>query len=379
MQPLVLELASRSRVTHELGSARQARPKNRSKPGRTISRIATQTKSYQVRIIEEAIMTTIPPYYADNNANAAMVGGGGKDFRRTSDSDDESLDLGTVPEEERFKGKPRSPWKVLDKYRRIKKVSGVVGVGTDDTEIIDPTFAADIKDKVILLKFDCWNQNNCRHVPYLGQAAILRSPKGGIAKFATCMHNLVTDLNENGELEICLPTHVCVLANQKEAFVTLPYTGWIKTTSRAIPLRDGVTWSYGFDVSLGPVLDEQTGAQNWPYNPFRAQILNEMVSNLKSFDLVDDDFSYVVGLKIGIVCYVPQVGKDVFLEAGRPSNIKFRQTFSNAVKLFTTLAIATVCGKEKEDVMIYTGIITNAGNDQIEYNVNTYKGVLVRC
>lgn len=112
--------------------------------------------------------TMTSPRSADNDATAVMVGGDDDavaesysgesiDCLRTPGREG-SLELrGTVPMTERFQGKPRSPEKVMDKSRRIKRVDGVPGVGTDDTESIDQKFAADIKGKVMLLQFVCWN------------------------------------------------------------------------------------------------------------------------------------------------------------------------------------------------------------------------------
>ena len=322
--------------------------------------------------------TMTSPCSADNNAIAAMVRDGGNDVAescseesstnhglRTPDSE-RSLELrGTIPMAERFQGKSHSLEKVLDKSRRIKRVAGIPGVGTDDTESFDQKFAADIKEKAILLQFACWNEQS--------EAVNLCNPKMGILKFATCKHNLATDINDDGVFETCLAPHTCVLANRRSARITFPNTGWRKRSHHEILLRDGITWSHGFDISLGPVVYAQTGAENWPNDPVHARILNGLVSNLKSFDLVDENFLYEEGLKIGIVAYNPRVGEDAFSEVGGPHGINILRTWAIAVKGFNAAKIGAV-GREKEDVMIYTGIITKDGNDHIEYNANSYKG-----
>ncbi|CAB9497107.1 expressed unknown protein [Seminavis robusta] len=290
-------------------------------------------------------------------------------------SSEGSMDLRKpVPVEERFQGKPRSPEKVMDKSRQIKKVDGVPGVGTDDTESIDQTFAAGIKKKIMLLEIDCWNVETGEDAPYLGQVAVLRNPQTGTRKFVTCKRNMTTDENDKGEIEECHSPHKCVLANGRSAQIILPNTGRKKMPGDAISLRKGIVWSNGFDISLGPAIDLQTGTENWPNDPVRSRRLNELISQLGSFDLVDEKFLYEEDLKIGIVTYKPGAGEEDFSEVGGlEEGIPIWYSWANAVKGFIATKIGVVLG-EKDDLMIYTGSITEVGNDHIEYNVNTFKG-----
>ena len=87
--------------------------------------------------------------------------------------------------------------------------------------------------------------------------------------------------------------------------MTTPNTGWVKDASP-------VTWSSGFDLSLGPVIKEgTTPKEQWPDDPLRARHLTafirshstEFIQRARPFDVVDDDFSYTLDLKIGIVVY----------------------------------------------------------------------------
>jgi hypothetical protein len=272
--------------------------------------------------------------------------------------------------------KARSAEKVLDKTRRRKAVPGVSGIGTDDTEAIDRDFAAQLKASVVLLKFDCVTETG-EEVPYMGQAGLLRNPKiHDEVKFATCKHNFSTAPNEEGQLEFCQAPHKCVLYDSITARIAIPNTGYEKIPSHAMVLRDGVTCSHGFDLSLGPAINEETPQEQWPTVPLFCRLLTEFVQKVQPFDVVDEAFSYNVGLKIGIVVYNAGSFKDeeAFSEVGGTEGIEIDDTWANRTYGMNKLKHEEILGGENV-VMIYTGFITKGDdNHHIEYNVNTYKG-----
>lgn len=267
-------------------------------------------------------------------------------------------------------GKSRSTEKVMDKSRRSRCIAGVTNVGTDDEEEIDQSFASKIKASAVLLRFDCWNETTGAEVPYVGQAGFLRNPKNrDEVKLATCMHNLVTDVNQDGQLEFCQTPHKCVLHNSTAANIHIPNTGWRKNTSHALTLRNGVKWSSGIDLSLGPSMNGYC-----PVDPLESRKLKLFLQKVQTFDVVCDSFQYKVGLKIGIVVYKTASDEEAFSEVGGVDGIDVTDTWANRTNGIRKLKYEKVLGAD-ESVMIYTGIITKGDNDHhIEYNVNTFKG-----
>mmetsp|Transcript_2408 Transcript_2408/g.4959 ORF Transcript_2408/g.4959 Transcript_2408/m.4959 type:complete len:378 (-) Transcript_2408:135-1268(-) len=270
--------------------------------------------------------------------------------------------------------KARSAEKVLDKTRQRKAVPGVSGVGTDDTEAIDWEFAAQLKARVVLLKFDCVTETG-EEVPYMGQAGLLRNPKNrDEVKFATCKHNFSTAPNDEGQPEFCLAPHKCVLYDSVTARITIPNTGYEKIPSHAMVLRNGVAWSHGFDLSLGPAINEGTPQEQWPTDPLFCRLLTEFVRKARPFDVVDEAFSYNVGLKIGIVVHGAGSFNEAFSEVGGTEGIEIDDSWANRTYGMNKLKREKVLGGENV-VMIYTGFITKGDDEHhIEYNVNTYKG-----
>lgn len=273
-----------------------------------------------------------------------------------------------------FGGQTRSAEKVLDKSRRCKRVEGVPHVGTDDTEEVPPELGARIKESAILLKFFCQNVVTKEIHPYSGQAALVRNPQNGAVMFVTCKHNTGAEANKKGELEVCLDPHECMLQDNSAADIHLPDTGWRKMPSHAVKLRDGATWSNGFDLSLGPTIHADSAEEHWPNDPWRKEFLEDLLQKIRPFEVVGDGFSSDVGLKIGIVVFNPYAEKEeAFSEVNGLADIDVDESYANVTKGITEAKIEAVLG-EKDSVMIYTGCITFDGNQHIEYNVNTYNG-----
>ena len=275
-------------------------------------------------------------------------------------------------------GKSRSAEKVLDQSRRSQRVAGISNVGTDDVEPIDLLFAAKIKSSAILLRFDCWNEATGEEVPYVGQAGFLRNPKKlDEIKLATCKHNLATDFNDDGQLEICgPPPHKCVLHNFATAYISIPETGWRRRASHAVTLRGDVTWSHGIDISLGPAIHEGTPENQWATKTLNHRRLEFLLPKVQCFDVVDECFRYEDGLKIGIVTFNTgsDLDKRAFSEVGGVDNVEVADTWASRTNGMTKSKYEEILGP-KDSVMIYTGTITKGDSDlHIEYNVNTCKG-----
>ena len=240
----------------------------------------------------------------------------------------------------------------------------------------------------MLLTFMCFDTVTNKAVHYVGQAAIVRDPNTGVRMFATSKHNLTTHKSKvTGNLEICNDPHLCTLGkNGSAAEIIFPNTGLkLNNSSHKVDLRDGYTWSC-FDNSLGPVVDRNTGAINHPNRPAKADRLNRLIEQSTPFEVVWDDFLYKKGLKIGVVVYYPGAQEEekeedfseevgglsgvVNLLSSKIGGVLFKAVDWLKLKIFHVF-------RQKADVMIYTGVITRdakAGEDHVEYNVNTFKG-----
>ena len=161
-------------------------------------------------------------------------------------------------------GHDRSAEKVMDKSRRAREIAD--GVGTDDDESISQEFANTIKRSPILLDFFAYKELDGGRIRYLGQAFILHCPETISTHFVTCLHNICTESNAHGEMEVCEGPHSCTVtgdSKNQSAFVKFPSTGWVLDESRhKLELRDGVFWKHGFDVSVGPCAKDATSAED---------------------------------------------------------------------------------------------------------------------
>ena len=216
-----------------------------------------------------------------------------------------------------------------------------------------------MKQSAISLKFETYNWITGKIEPYLGQAFLLRSPDESSTMFVTALHNISSEENRKGELEICLSPHTCTVASGVAAFVKFPNRGWVKEDHHAIKLRDGVTWSSGFDISLGPSTNAE---EQWTEDPVKAEMLKRLLKSTEPLKVVEDNFPYAEGLKVGILVWTPSASPDkkefsvVDIEKGQEES-----------------SIKQVCG-DTRNVMIYTGTISHVGTKHIEYNVNSFKG-----
>lgn len=290
-----------------------------------------------------------------------------------------SMELrGVDPPIERFRGKSRSPEKVMDKSRRFKIVDGVPGVGTDDSDSSDymtSDFAAGIKSKAIFLRFFCYNHVTYRKNPFNGQAALLHKPENGKLFLATCKHNLVSEPNRDGQHEECWKPHSLILADGGiEADIPISNTGWECAPQVAVPLRNRISWAYGVDINLEPLHSTDVGAAYWPGEFSKAFSLNAVMGKLSSFDVVEESFVYEAGLKIGLVVYFPDgVAVENFSEVDSVEEIDVDETYATTTRGRDETNIASVLG-DGDEVKLHTGHITYVGDKHIEYDANTYKG-----
>jgi len=194
--------------------------------------------------------------------------------------------------------------------------------------------------------------------------------------FATCRHHFGSAPNEEGQMLECGPPHKCVLHDSASALINLANTGWVKTLDHALTLRNGAVWSNGFDLSLGPVISENTATENWLNDVVRQRGLNNLIPKVRPFKVVDEKtFTYEEGLKIGIVVYNHGCNREEAFSEVNLDDIDIGDESSYAVRTkgIKQAKMEAVLG-EKDSAMIYTGYITHVGTDHIEYNVNTHGG-----
>lgn len=123
----------------------------------------------------------------------------------------------------------------------------------------------------------------------------------------------------------------------------------------AVPhlLRDGVFWSTGVDVSLGPSITESEALVHWSGS-------NNANNKVIPFRMVDHGFVYAVGMKIGIVVS-SNTGADE------------EDALLDGDHLEDGIHLRDIYG-ELNNVMIYTGVITRVGNGYFEHDINTFLG-----
>ena len=316
----------------------------------------------------------------------------------------------------------RTPQKIMNPNRQSKIVFDGVGTDDNDNEEDDSTFVTEdfanrLKRSAILLHWECEPIDGSVSTRYIGQAFLLRrttpttntnttlttggtstentltQQRGGFVTsktpttmvLVTCKHNIMSEVNDVTEiLEECSPPHEMFLVKKDSncnddanyyltAKINIPNTGVEEMTkqqqtSSTILLRKGVMWKYGIDISLGPVIDNGTAETCWPEHAGRRDRLQRFLNYARPLDLVDKEFVCTKGLKVGILVQVPPgvVDRNAFSSSEE-------EVISSSAEDITDRLFEKVCGKER-DVMIYTGTILEAGEDNIEYDINTYKG-----
>ena len=106
-------------------------------------------------------------------------------------------------------------------------------------------------------------------------------------------------------------------------------------------------------------------------------MLSAVIGQIGHYEVVGDDFSYDLDLKIGIVVYSPpgidKVEAFSEVEGGLASiQIESPSSWANGVR-GNEAKIRAVLG-EPDTVMLYTGSISCDGSRHIEYNINSFKG-----
>ena len=298
--------------------------------------------------------------------------------------------------------------KIMNPNRQSKIVFS--GMGTDDdadkdyTTFITEDFAKLMNRSAILLHWECEPFDGSVSTRYIGQAFLLRKrmtttnttnlnntqKQQQRVTLVTCKHNIMSEVNDvTGVLEECSPPHDMFLvkkdssncndddAHYLTAKINIYNTGveeiskQHQTSSNTILLRKCAMWKYGIDISLGPVIDNDTATTCWPEEHFagRRDRLQRFLNYVQLLYLVDKEFVYTKGLKVGILVQVPPGGVD----PNAFSSLEEEEMISSSAEDITDRLFEKVYGKER-DVMIYTGTILEAGEDNIEYDINTYKG-----
>lgn len=263
--------------------------------------------------------------------------------------------------------KPRSAEKILDKSRRMAWYWGSAKIKTDakpdEKVLIEPEFATHLGKSAMCLHWLCRvvkpagapATQKFPHKPYEGQIFILRNPTDGNCVFVTAKHNTCSEYNKEGLWEVPFPgSYTIQMANSNTAAeVRIPNVGWPKDENYpSFHLRNGVHWSTGIDISIGP------SANVGDYtDEFDVSGMRELLNEADKHTIVTDGSVYAVGMKIGIVAYT-EGGPDVEEEKG---------------DLKHDLLVYNILGSKNETV-VYLGEITYVGKFHIEYNCNSCGG-----
>jgi hypothetical protein len=177
---------------------------------------------------------------------------------------------------------------------------------------------------------------------------ILPNSNSTDAKLVTSLHNLMTDRNDAGFLQ-AVEGHSVETALGNSCAVTIPNTGWLKANAVPHPLRGVETWTTGVDVVLGPSISKSVALTTLSTN-------GEVVP----FSMVDYDFVYKVGMKIGIGVYstIGAEKEDALLKKDKKdiSDVRLHEVFG-----------------EPCNVNIYAGEIKFVGEGHhFEHDINTF-------
>jgi hypothetical protein len=223
----------------------------------------------------------------------------------------------------------------------VESVGGFARV--DNPSVLSEGLARAVTNRSLKLRINCENPStgSC-NVFYEGQAGIPKTHNGDCI-IATAKRNLLSEKNSRGKMEYAVGATV-FLPSGIDFGVQFADLGTELVTSDSLELRDGIMWKYGHDFSSGALKYSRTE--------------EDFFSHVESFNLVRPDFTYKVGIKVGIV---------VFSHKGATV------CSSQAPVGYAEKQIREIYG-DKDLVNIHTGVITCVGLRHIEYDINTFGG-----
>ena len=295
-----------------------------------------------------ASMDGAPRRLCKSSSSSYAAPNGGVTPNSTASSTE--FELRGTTNEESPTGKARSPGKVLIRERAHRPVCDEIS-SDDKSGIVDKEVGEKLRTRALCLTIHMWNAVTRKPEYYEGQAFIVQNPNQDQSKkLCTAKHNLVSDKNKNGEMEFCR-SHMIAHPEGFEIDIQIPGTGWTRTDTTAVVLRDNHMWSSGRDISLAPPLD----VRSILHDP----ALLELEKSAGAYDAVGRDFRYRKGMYVAIVAYSKTGATPEKLEDNDLDEANFPKYFGNPM-----------------EIMINTGKITHVGDDHIEYN--TVAGLLGR-
>lgn len=270
------------------------------------------------------------------------------------------------------------PEKLIDLSRRVREVGTAF---VDNGAAISPALAAIVSSKAFFLDIALKNRQTGEDSdPAVGQVGLIRGVRltqspplkrqtvagedgrpapilrssGFSVTPATCLHNVASTPDENGEMIDYVNSRIVAPTGNSVSINDFARAGYEVDSSDAVVIREGgeneadrIFWRYGHDVtSAGQITN--------PRNHFTRKEL--------SFEKMErQDYRFQVGQKIGMAVY-----RDFVVtaeDAGMPRN-----TLSSNY-------LRGIYGHENR-VNIYTGQITHVSPNgkAFEHNINTFAG-----
>jgi hypothetical protein len=137
-------------------------------------------------------------------------------------------------------------------------------------------------------------------------------------------------------------------AEQGRAPLSFQDLNWQRESQNCTLLREGVSWGFGVDISVGQRIGSYTDGMT-----------NEAVS----FELVRQSFRFEKGQRIGIAVFMRR--SPTLTTASHSTEHPLRNVIEQVLR--------SVFG-EPGNVNIYTGKITLTGDSHIEYDINAFTG-----
>jgi hypothetical protein len=229
----------------------------------------------------------------------------------------------------------------------------------DDKESISEDLADCVVPKVFPLEVEFSRPGSTFVKPGEGHVGLLRrdslqtTSPGGSPQFAvtpvTAMHNLRNLLDEPKYGMEARGARLLVQGGDRlEGWMPLSFNDLNRIVSDQDrkELRDGVFWRYGHDVSFGKTIETMTDG---------------ITVDASSFQLVRDDFVVKPGQRVGIAAYMKR--KVSLAMAQHSERFPLRNVKEEE--------LATILGTPG-NVHIYTGKITFAGDQHVEYDLNAF-------